>query len=109
MILKTYYKSGKIKSETKYKNGLKNGNYKLYDNNGKIILSETYKNNIRHGKRIQFGDSGEKLIEVEYKNNQIISETWKVFDSSGEVLPNNEETQFALDRFNEITFESLAL
>ena len=42
---------------------------------------------------------------MQLKSGQIIKETWKVFDSSGEMLSNDEETQFALDRFSEIILD----
>ena len=43
-LLKTYYPSGKVRTEENYKNDERNGVAKAYDENGKLVQQATFKN-----------------------------------------------------------------
>ena len=66
---KTYYSSSKLKTIVKYKNGLKNGDFKLFKPNGRIRKTGTYINGEMSGKWRELYLSTDTIYQdLEYKN-----------------------------------------
>lgn len=67
-----YYKSGELKSETNYKNGLANGKQTIYYKNGNIKEERNFKDDVISGIRKYYDKEGKLTSTLEFKNGKII-------------------------------------
>ena len=67
-VKKKYWKNGKLKSETHYKNGEEEGLSTRWHKNGNKQLETHYKNGEEEGLKKSWYESGEKNLEVYHKN-----------------------------------------
>lgn len=82
-ISRKYYKNGQIMKEIYFKNGMKDGIYKINDNTGKPMLTCKYKSNKLEGiARIYYSDGEIKYIDT-YKNGEKINR--KAYDKEGKL------------------------
>lgn len=72
-ISKYYYKSGALKFETPYKNGITEGVAKDYYETGEVMTNIPYKNDKQEGTAKRFNKNGKLLAEVTLKENKAIS------------------------------------
>ncbi len=78
-LIKTYFEHGELKAETNYvdgtntklKEGVKEGIEKVYYEMGVMAYKVNYKNNKRDGKLIWFDKKGNKLSDMFYKNGKL--------------------------------------
>ncbi|HKI88620.1 MAG TPA: hypothetical protein VKA38_06285, partial [Draconibacterium sp.] len=57
----TYFDSGNVKMEAKFKDGLKNGKTYIYFDNGQLNEIRSYKNNKMDGKWVMYNDHNIKI------------------------------------------------
>lgn len=72
-ISKYYYKSGALKFETPYKNGVADGIAKDYYENGALMTNIPYKNNNQEGIAKRYDKNGKIWAELTLKENKAIS------------------------------------
>ena len=65
-----YYDSGKLRGETPFQNGLREGVAKTYYENGALKGEATFKNDKFEGLKKEFFDSGRIQSEVPFVNNE---------------------------------------
>jgi antitoxin component YwqK of YwqJK toxin-antitoxin module len=65
-----FYESGKIKSETPFKEGLRDGLGKLYYESGKLQSETPFKNDKIEGLKKEYYESGVLRTEVSFVNDQ---------------------------------------
>jgi len=65
-----YYENGNVRFRTNYRKGLKNGRYSTYYPNGKINLERVFRSGMIHGKSTNYYKDGRKHIEGNYKFGQ---------------------------------------
>lgn len=87
VILKSYFISGKIQSETNYsnfKNKILDGKSRKYLENGQILFEMDYKNNLRNGQLLRYWPNGKlKRIDI-YENDKLVN--GRCLDSIGNEL-----------------------
>ena len=69
-IEQMYYESGKLKSETIYKNDKKEGVEKTYYDTGKLKSETPYKNDKKEGVEKTYFETGKLKSETTYKNGK---------------------------------------
>ena len=85
-IVKTYDPSSVLFSETSYKDGKKDGTFKLYSETGKKIILETpYKDGKENGIEKAYYPAGELLVETPYKDGKKDG-IMKAYYENGELL-----------------------
>lgn len=82
--LKIYYKSGKTAEVSHYKKGKLHGNITRYNEEGKPHENLTYKNGVMHGPAILYDKKGEVFAKGNYENG-IKSGIWE-FNMDGEMV-----------------------
>ena len=89
---KTYYSSSKLKTIVKYKNGLKNGDFKLFKPNGHIRKTGTYINGEMSGKWRELYLSTDTIYQdLEYKNG-LKNGLFKEYYVNGKISMNGNYT-----------------
>ena len=68
---KVYYPNGNLQGEVTYKNGEMNGEYKEYNENKNIRLSGNYKNNLQDGEWKSYLEDGTLESIVNYKDGEL--------------------------------------
>lgn len=109
----SYFNNGSVKMESSYKNGMKDGQFKLNFENGKLNEIRSYKNNEMHGIWITWNERGIKIGEANYfegkkhgkwfiwdENGHLVYEmnyqdgersgTWRKFDPDGNLLSSRD-------------------
>lgn|GEM_PF-3164537 len=94
---KTYYESGKLRSEGAYKpktyksqsgeklaNEVPHGLWRFYSESGAMIEEKTFKTGILHGSYRKFSEKGEPLVQGTYKFG-IRSGQWFYYNEKGQV------------------------
>lgn len=67
-----YFKDGKTKlSEETYKNGLLEGDYKIYYSNGNLTEWSVYQNGLLHGTSKRYSDTGILVEAIDYANGKL--------------------------------------
>lgn len=85
VVEKEYYPDGKIKSETPYKDGKKDGIEKTYNASGHLFSEIPFKDGVRVGTARLYYDNGKVMSEVEWKNDKIVGEA-KLYDENGSLV-----------------------
>ena len=67
---KTYYSNGQLRTETQYKDTLKDGIYKGYYPNGVLKIESVYKNGQRNGWHKEYYKNGKLEWEAQYKEGK---------------------------------------
>ncbi len=68
---KVYYPNGNLQGEVTYKNGEMNGEYKEYNENKNIRLSGNYKNNLQDGEWKSYLEDGTLETIINYKDGEL--------------------------------------
>jgi len=73
-----HHENGQLKVKATYKDGIRDGSYKLWWNNGRLKLEMTYKNGKENGLRKYWNDKGGLGSTMTYVNGKIngISKSW---------------------------------
>lgn len=69
-IKRAYYESGKLKEETRYSGGKKNGPCRQYDENGILVAEQNYKDDVREGRSASFYANGNVKSELFYEHGE---------------------------------------
>lgn len=84
-VERTYYDSGKLKSEYEMKNGLKNGGFKEhYESNGKIMRYSNWLNDTLHGKSEGYYENGQVTFTLMYEKGKRVQKG-QFYTESGSV------------------------
>lgn len=86
--VKTYFKSGKIRSEayySDYNKTLLDGKFKTYYENGHIRQNIDYKNGKMNGQVLTYWENGKPKRIDNFKNNKFIN--GKCFNEEGKLIP----------------------
>jgi antitoxin component YwqK of YwqJK toxin-antitoxin module len=82
--LKIFYKSGKLTELSHYKNGKKHGNSLRYSDEGVLMENLTYKDGVIHGPAVIYDEKGEVFARGSYENG-IKAGIWE-FNMDGEMV-----------------------
>ena len=82
---KQYYPEGQLNMEGKFKNDLREGEWKSWYEDGTLWSSGSFKAGKRDGKGIVYHPNGSKNIEGTYEEGRRIG-LWKAWDESGNIL-----------------------
>ena len=66
-----YYPNGNTKNETSYKDGLRNGSFKVWSENGNLVMKGKYLNDKYYGILSSYHENGIKASEIEYDLNGV--------------------------------------
>jgi antitoxin component YwqK of YwqJK toxin-antitoxin module len=78
---KEFYSNGKIKSEAKWKNGVKNGESVLYDSVGNVLSRQNFANDTLQGKSITYHVSGNVFLIENYDRGVLNGEFLKFYEN----------------------------
>ena len=81
---KTYYESGKIRTEKKFIDGKLDGSSKGYYENGKKTSVSNYKNGKLEGEKLSYYKNGSLYIEANYSNDELDGDI-KVYKKNGDL------------------------
>ena len=84
-VVKEYYSTGELKTETRLKNGLKHGFFKEYYKNGKVKLVQHYRGGIKHGREKFYDSDGAFSQTFKYNNGKRVGKA-EIFYRSGKIL-----------------------
>lgn len=76
--------TGKITTQTHYKNGLQNGPSKNYFSNGQLLISANYKDGKLNGPYKSYYENGKLQMEATYKDDKIVG-LYKTYYESGKI------------------------
>lgn len=79
-IKRTYHESGKLKEETRYSGGKKNGPCRQYDENGILVAEQNYKDGVLEGRCASFYANGNVKSELFYKHGEPLDEQTDYYD-----------------------------
>lgn len=83
-VIKRYYGSGELKTETPYTGGEKNGVEKVYMKSGMLVLETPYAKGKKSGVERWYHKSGKLMAEVPYRNGKK-NGVEKIYYESGEL------------------------
>lgn len=83
-FVKTYFKNGKLKSKTLYKNGRRNGLHVRYHENGLLLGQVIYKKGKLHGESVTYFNNGILESKGSYVNDNK-SGRWIRYKKNGEL------------------------
>jgi len=86
-IVELFYPDGKLKSQSRYKNGKKNGEEKEWYDNGMLKLQTYYKNGKKNGEEKEWYDNGMLKLQTYYKDSEIDG-LYKVWYKNGKLKEN---------------------
>lgn len=85
VVIKTFYKSGKLASECNYQNGEYQGKRKLYFPDGKLSFEATYLDGMKNGLETEYFPNGKVSYERTEKND-ITDGVYKKYNEKGILL-----------------------
>ncbi|GHU88019.1 hypothetical protein AGMMS49941_11940 [Deferribacterales bacterium] len=68
-----FYPSGRLATEFPFKNGVTEGNAKLYYESGRLKWTYPYVNDKKQGVATGYADNGRILMKITYKNDRAVS------------------------------------
>lgn len=104
-LMKYYTKTGQLLWEQPYKNGKKEGLYKMYNSkNGNLFMTSRDVNNFSDGNSTIYNDDGTKLWEVFYKKGLAIY-GFRYFNDEKQPIP-KKEIEKMNDEYRKIRIQS---
>ncbi|NBC81834.1 MAG: hypothetical protein GVY19_00480 [Bacteroidetes bacterium] len=79
---RSYYSSGQIAQELKWKEGKENGAWKQYFENGLLKLQALFRNGKLHGDYLVYHPNGQKYVQGQYQNG-LMHGNWTYFNENG--------------------------
>ena len=67
---KTYYSDGQLRTETQYKDSVKDGYHKAYYPDGTLLIDAEYKDGLKHGWYRKYYPNGQLHWEIKCKNDE---------------------------------------
>ena len=90
----TYHPNGRLKGETPYKNGKREGISKFYYESGKLKEENPFKNGKREGLMKSYRENGKLFATILYKNDSPVSGKCHNRNGTTEPLTNAELTNW---------------
>ena len=85
-IWKVYYVSGKLQEEQVWKGGKKNGFFKAFAKDGKTLLAEgNYINDLQHGPQKSWHENGQIAYETTFINDEVDG-VFRQYDEHGLII-----------------------
>jgi antitoxin component YwqK of YwqJK toxin-antitoxin module len=81
-LIEAYTEDGKLYETGKFKNGVLNGNRKIYYPSGQLQILETYVAGVFEGPYVKFYENGKKKVEGVYANSSMEG-IWKTYYEDG--------------------------
>lgn len=82
---KQYHENGQFKMGGKFKDGLRDGEWKAYFNNGQLQSEGAFKEGEREGIAKVYFPNGQLMYEGQYKNNEEVGH-WKFYNEQGKLV-----------------------
>ena len=86
---KQYHKNGEFKMGGKFKEGLRDGEWKAYFDNGKLQSEGFFKSGKREGMAKVYFPNGQLMYEGQYKDDKQVGH-WKFYNEQGKLVNEKE-------------------